>query len=389
MNLNHAIENRAAKLEAMKALGASPDQAAFNALESEIRALDIQIQNARKIADFERQADAQPDANLSRELRSYSVAKAIREAQDGTLTGIEREQHESLSKGREVRGVMIPTSVIFGERQQEQRAMTVGGSGGNTVATDLGGLIDRLRPVLAVQKLGANVISGLTSNLDLPRLVSGPSTTWVAEDGSSTASDSVFDKVSLKPKTITAEQYLSRRLLLQNGVALENVLRNDLAFVLAQGLDKAAIAGTGTNQPTGLLTAIAENATVSTILSDIAADLLADLELDDVTGTVGFLTNPALLAVARKIKDTTGRTIPQAEIFHNTPVVSTNQVAAIAGENPLIAGVWNELMIGYFSGVDILANPYTDASKGGLRLHAFLDCDTVVRHNQAFAWKAV
>ncbi|OCJ06092.1 hypothetical protein A6U85_03760 [Agrobacterium sp. 13-626] len=385
-NVHHLTEQRNTKIEAIKALGSNPDQGAFNALETEIRGLTGQIDNARKVAEFERQAaTATPDANASRELRSYSVAKAIREAQDGTLTGIEREQHDQLSKGREVRGVMIPTAVIFGE----QRAMTVGGSGGNTVETSLGGLIDRLRPVLAVQKLGATIIPGLTGNLDLPRLVSGPSTTWVAEDGSSTASDSVFDKVPLKPKTITAEQYLSRRLLLQNGVALENVLRNDLAFVLAQGLDKAAIAGTGTNQPTGLLTAIVESGTASTVLSDIAADLLADIELDDVTGTIGFLTNPALLAAARKVKDTTERTIPQAEIFHDTPVVSTTQVAAIAGENPLIAGVWSELMIGYFSGVDILANPYTDASKGGLRLHAFLDADIALRHTQAFAWKAV
>lgn len=47
--------------------------------------------------------------------------------------------------------------------------MLTTGTAGNTVATNLGGLIDRLRPVLAVQSLGATVISGLTGNLDLPR----------------------------------------------------------------------------------------------------------------------------------------------------------------------------------------------------------------------------
>src|SRR5690606_2763500 len=148
---------------------------------------------------------------------------------------------DELSKGREVRGVMIPTSVIFGE----QRAMTTGGSAGNTVATNLGGMIDRLRPTMAIQQLGATIISGLSGNLDLPRLTAGPTAYWVAEDGATTPSDSTFDKVSLTPKTVSGEMYMSRRLVLQNSVAIEDVLRRDLAFVLAQALDAAAIQGGG------------------------------------------------------------------------------------------------------------------------------------------------
>lgn len=359
----------------------------FDALEVEVRDLDRQIARAKTLAEMERQGEAEPDISLNRELRSYSVAKAIREAQGGTLTGVEAEMNEELGRGREVRGVMIPTSMILGET----RAQTVGTAtaGGHTVATNLGGLIDRLRPVLAVQGLGATIISGLTGNLDLPRLTSGPSASWIAEDGTSTESSAVFDKVTMRPKTVTGEMYLSRRLILQNSVALENVLRSDLAFVLAQALDKAAIAGTGaSNQPTGIITAITESSTASTELSDVAADLIADIELDDVSGTGGFFTNPALLAIARKIKDTTGRTISQGEIFHSQSVAASNQVAAISGEQPLIYGVWSELILGYWSGVDILANPYSDANKGGLRLHAFLDADIAIRHNQAFAWKA-
>lgn len=383
MNLYHLNETRAAKIAEMKGVVNNPE--AFDKLESEIRALDKEIKRAATLAEFERQADAQPDVNAERELRGYSVSKAIREAQAGNLTGVEREQHDELSKNREVRGVMIPTSMIFGET----RSMLTTGSAGNTVATNLGGLIDRLRPVLAVQGLGATVLSGLTGNLDLPRLTSGPTAHWVAEDGAPTASDATFDKVSLSPKTVAGEMYLSRRLTLQNGVALENVLRNDLAFVLAQALDRAAIQGGGTNEPEGILSLITENATAETELSAIAADLIAALEIDDVTGTTGFLTSPSLMATTRKIKDTTGRIIPATEAFHGERVVSSNNVPAVGGENPLIYGAWSNLVIGYWSGVDILMNPYTDASKGALRLHAFLDADVVVRHDEAFAWKGI
>lgn len=386
LNLHHLQETRAAKIAEMRAATGNSEQ--FDKLEAEVRALDKDIKRAATLAEFERQADAQPDANVERELRSYSVSKAIREASAGTLTGIEREQHDELSKNREVRGVMIPTSMILGE----QRAMLTTGSAGNTVATNLGGLIDRLRPVLAVQGLGATVLTGLTGNLDLPRLTSGPTAHWVAEDGAPTASDATFDKVSLSPKTVAGEMYLSRRLTLQNGVALENVLRNDLAYILAQALDAAAIKGGGTNEPDGILTLIAENATSATDLSDIASDLMSALEIDDVSGTTGFLTNPAVAGIARKKKDAGGNLIGAAAAFHGEKVVTTNQVKAITGtpdENPLIYGAWSNLVIGYWSGVDILANPYTDASKGGLRLHAFLDADVVVRHDEAFAWKGI
>lgn len=387
MNLAHLQETRASKIAEMRAATAHPEQ--FDKLEGEVRALDKDIKRAATLAEFERQADAQPDANAERELRNYSVARAIQGQLSGKLDGVEGEMHAELSKGRESRGVMIPTSVLL-----ETRDQTVGtpSAGGYAVATNLGGLIDRLRPTLAVQGLGATVLSGLTGFLDIPKLVGGPTAYWVAEDGNTTESASTFGKISMSPKTVSGEMQLSRRLMLQNAVALESVLRSDLGFVLAQALDKAAIAGTGaSNQPTGIITAITESGTASTALSDIAADLLSDIEVDDVTGSLGFLTNPALIGVARKIKDTTDRTISQAEIFHNTPIVSTNQVAAIAGEQPLIAGVWSNLLVGYWSGVDILLNPYhTDvASKGGVKLHAFLDADIAIRHNEAFSWKAV
>lgn len=394
MNVHHLQEQRAAKIAEMKAAVNNPET--FDALEAEVRKLDKDIRRAATLAEFERQTEAETDQQFEAEVRDYSVAKAIRESVNGGLTGREAEVSAELGKGREVRGVMIPTSAIFGE----QRAQTVSPAtaGGHTVATNLGGLIDRLRPVLAVQGMGATVISGLVGNLDLPRLTSGPSAAWVAEDGAATESSSTFDKISLTPKTVAGEMYLSRRLVLQNSVALEDVLRRDLAFVLAQALDSAAIAGVGvtagppaTHEPLGILERITENATTETDLSDIAADLIAALEIDDVTGTTGFLTSPTLMAKVRKIKDDNGRLIPAAEIFHGERVVSSNNVPGQGSpaEEPLIFGAWSNLVIGYWSGVDILANPYSDASKGGLRLHAFLDADVAIRHDEAFAWKAV
>lgn len=387
LNLHHLNETRASKIAEMK--GAVNNPEAFDKLEGEVRALDKEIKRAATLAEFERQAEAQPDASAEKELRSYSVAKAIQGQLAGKLDGVEGEMHAELSKGRETRGVMIPTSVLL-----ETRDQTVGTStaGGYTVATNLGGLIDRLRPTLAVQGLGATVLSGLTGFLDLPKLLTGPGAYWISEDQNTTESASTFGMLSMSPKTVSGEMQLSRRLMLQNAVALESVLRADLGFVLAQALDKAAIAGTGTGgQPEGILSVITEDPTANASIELVAADLIAALEIDDVSGTAGFLTNPKLMSRARKRTDTTTRMVPVSETFYQQPVTTTNQVASISTKEPLIYGAWSNLLIGYWSGVDILLNPYhTDvASKGGVKLHAFLDADIAIRHDEAFAWKAV
>ena len=53
----------------------------------------------------------------------------------------------------------------------------------------------------------------------------------------------------------------------------------------------------------------------------------------------------------------------------------------------IIFGNWADLLIGYWSAVDILVNPYhTDVySKGGVRINALQDVDIQVRHAESFA----
>lgn len=109
----------------------------------------------------------------------------------------------------------------------------------------------------------------------------------------------------------------------------------------------------------------------------------------------GFLTNPTVMKMVRKLKDADGHTMPMAEIFHDQRVETTTQVPANLGtstnKSALIYGLWSELIVGYWSAVDILLNPYHPdvASNGGVLLHAFLDADVAVRHPEAFAFAEV
>jgi HK97 family phage major capsid protein len=246
--------------------------------------------------------------------------------------------------------------------------------------------------------MGATVLRGLVGNMDLPNMVSSGTAKWVVEGGTPDRTGVTFEKVSMSPKTVAAEYEMSRRIQLQSGTAIEDLLRRDLGYLLAQALDGAAIKQRGVSEaePLGVLDSGLTKATTETLLTDTCANLIASLELDDVMGTGAFLTSPKVHKTVMKIKEsTTDRPIPEAEIFHQKPAQYTTQVPDNIGDSSdksaLIYGLWSELVIGYWSGVDILLNPYHSdvASKGGALLHAFLDADVAVRHVEAFAYAEI
>jgi len=409
MKIKDIKEKRAAKIAEMRSLNdGSPDglstenRAKFDALTNEVEDLNTRLSQAGTMAEFERSVagveTVSGEHQRAQSLAGYSLAKALTESRSGTVTGLEAEWHQELSSGRsEVRGVMVPTDIILGGEQRALTTTTPGaGPGSSLVATDLAAMSDRRRAMLKIEALGATVLRGLTGDLDLPRLTGSGSAKWVAEHGNTDRSDATVGKKSMGPKTVSAEYEISRKMLLQSNQALDPILRNDLGYLLAQKLDSAAIRGGGANEPTGILSDPNVQAMAGGAFdSDITADLIAALEMDDVTGTRAFLTNPTVMAAARKKKDSQERMIPLVDLFHNERVEASTQVPTDIGvgadKNALIYGEWASLYLGYWSGVDLLMNPYHAdvASNGGALLHAFLDCDVLVRHPEGFRYAEI
>lgn len=376
------------------------------AAQAEMAVLDSKIAEAeqRDAADRREQGTPINGGEFDRELRNYSLANAIGGALAGRLTGREAEIDQELKRGRESRSgasgihLAVPSEILLGGGMERRDGQTVNNNpaGGWTVGTDIAALGDRFRPALKVEAMGATVLRGLTSFLELPNLAKSGSVKWVGENQNSTRSAVEFNSVSMGPKTVTGEYRLSRRLMLQSAVAIESVLRRDLGFLLSQALDSAAINGDGVLAPQGILgTTGVEKVTTETDFSDTTANLISELELDDVTGTAAFLTNPLVMKSVRKIKDADEHVIPGAELFHNQRVEVTTQVPKNIGagndKSALIYGLWSELYLGYWSAVDILINPYHPdvASNGGALLHAFLDADVAVRHPNAFVYAEI
>ncbi len=402
------LEQRASILARMNEAHTADNSEAFNAAETELRALDAKLDRQRIIDEADRRAEGVTltggDANLSRELRSFSIIRAVAGASGiaGVDWGRERELQGELAKrsGREAQGVLIPLEVF------EQRVLTTaapsGGPGSNLIQTDLDGgmFFDRLRAAMRVQALGATVLNGLRGNLDIPGLKTSATSGWVAENTALTGSDHEFRKVSLSPKHVGALTELSRNMLQQPSVDVEQLVRADFASILANAIDLAAITGTGADaQPTGILNtsgigsvAMGTNGLAMTI--DTPVDLMSKCDIANAPANArGFLTNNKVKTAALKLKDGNDRPYGLAEIFKGERVEFSSNVPSNltkgSGSNlsAILYGNWSDLLIGYWSAFDLLVNPYesTAYSKGNVQVRAMLTADIAVRYAESFA----
>jgi HK97 family phage major capsid protein/HK97 family phage prohead protease len=328
-----------------------------------------------------------------KESRNFSFLRAInylanptdRAAREAAAFEIEASDAAAAKLGRQSRGITIPQDVL-------RRDLNVGAAtaGGNLVATELdaGSFIDLLRNASALDQAGATVLTGLTGNVAIPRQSGAATAYWVAESGAPTESQQTVDQVSLTPRTVAAYTDYSRRLMIQSSIDVENMVRNDLARVIALKIDYAGLYGTGSSsEPLGLKN------TTGIGTEDFAADTptfaeVVALESDVATanalaGNPVYLMNAAMRGgLKTKAKDAgSGLFVMEGNEVNGYRGVLSNQVAS----GDLWFGNFADLIIGYFSGLDIMVDPYTNSTSGTVRVVAMQDCDIAVRHPESFS----
>ena len=132
-----------------------------------------------------------------------------------------------------------------------------------------------------------------------------------------------FDDVPLRPRHMGAIVEVSRNMLQQSTPDIEAIVRNDLAQVLARGVDAAAIQGAGTAiEPLGIIT--------DPLCGTLAAaapdyDLLVDLTsllatANALEGSLGWLANASRVRGALlKMKDLYNRPYGLEVLFQGFP----------------------------------------------------------------------
>lgn len=341
----------------------------------------------------------------AKEVRSFNILHGINalanpnNAQARAAAAFEFECSQEVAKkmGRAAGGFYLPSDV-------QRRDLTAGtaNAGGYSVATELRGFIDILRNAMVIDKAGAVFLSGLQGNIAIPKLSCAGTAYWVAENGAPTESQQTLAQVTMSPKTIGAYTDISRQLILQSSLDVQNMVTRDLATIIGLGIQAAAINGAGSgNEPTGILTAVTASQVGGTdglaptwahivgLESDIAANN-ADV------GTLGYLTNAKVrgkLKVTQKFASTNGMPIwadgntpLNGYAAHVTNAVPSNLTKGNQSlSSAIIFGNFADLLIGLWGATDILVDPYTGGAAGTVRVRVLQSCDVALRHVESFA----
>jgi HK97 family phage major capsid protein len=342
------------------------------------------------------------------ETRSYSLLRAINAAasSDWRKAGFERELSDEIAKrtGKDARGFYVPNDIRWSQRDVTTSTGTGTSKGGYLVGTDHRGdlFIDALREALVISSLGARMMTGLQGNVAIPKLTTRTAVAFVAEGSAPTEGAPVFAQVTMTPKTVAGYVDLSRRLMIQSDPSVEAVLRDDITRQIAGKIDEVAIEGGGSNEPTGILgtsgigaVTIGTNGGAPTYATVV--NLQREVAIDNaLNGSLAYLTNSKVVSKLRQTaKQTSGVEgnfiLGETNNLLGYQVAETNLVPSDLTKgsgsalSAMIFGNFNDLMIGMFSGLDIVVDTSSLSTSGGTRIAFFQDVDVAVRNAQSFA----
>lgn len=335
----------------------------------------------------------------------FSVQRAIaNKVQNGSWGGLEKEISDEIrGKGGNYQSdesLIIPF-------QRSVTTATSGAKGGNIQDISVQEPVDALRATTFFDKVGARVLSGLSSSVKIPRLDT-KSTVAVNTEGSAISgqADPVFEQESLDPLILQGQVDISKSLLATNVVGADEYISRDINSQLGSKMETLAIEGTGSSgQPQGLKTLSGATTSVSSGTNGTAYTYTDIVKMtQDTSAANASLESSKFLASAKgwgKLRRTeissntamfTGTReggVPMIADFES--VISNNVPSADtkgSGTNltHYYFGDWSYMVVGMFgSGIEVTVDPYTQAGSNIVRLHAIVLFDVAWTQPAAFA----
>jgi HK97 family phage major capsid protein len=430
-----------ALLEAAESLKARIDR------ESRQRGFDRlanAVTNPPALAPLDGRHDDPGVLDLSpREVKRYSLFNALQATheKDWRNAGFERECSLEIEKrtGRQPTGFFMPYDVLmapqavgrdilraklaqrWGMTDAELRVLEKSDQGSNLVATELdaAGFIDVLRNRTAVLAAGARMMTNLVGDQAIPRKTVTNAVTWLATEATDlTESDALeFDQVTMTPHTVGIRSDISRRMLKQGTPAAEQIVRDDIADLIALAIDQAAIRGDNVNEPQGIIGATGVGTVVIGVNGgDATWAHILEFESDvgsanALGGSMRWLVNTDVRAQWKTDVKVSGEGVgflweigtqfpgntAQAGggagdgIVNGYPAIVTNQLLSNIAKgtstnlNQVVFGNFDDLIIGMWGVLDLFVDPYTQGDRGALVIRGFQDVDVAIRRGASFS----
>jgi len=352
-----------------------------------------------------------------REVKRYSFLRVAQYLADpnprtAEAAGFELEvaRAAQAKHSRSANGVLIPWEVLGSSRAAETPGQVVGtfGDGGALVGTDRldAQFIDLIRNRSAFLNSGLTMLSGLEGNVEIPKKLSSSQYYFVGENAEVANSKLTFGLVNMIPRTIGVRVPISRRMMIQSSPDVENLVRIDMAESVALGMDYTIGYGTGSNgQPLGIIntTGIGSVTFAGGTAKDFPAslgggsalncgdwgdyvDLETELAIDNLdAGSMRYIGNSvvrgALKQTLRASSAGSDYIMTDAGTVNGYQFTVSNQMQ----QNDVLFGNFADCVVGMWSGLDVVVDPYTQSASGQVILTVHQDFDVAVRRAQSFA----
>jgi HK97 family phage major capsid protein len=333
------------------------------------------------------------------ERRRYSLRRALcvaagLEAPESFESEVSREIERQLPPSYRRRGgILIPT--VFSRAALDAHTT---GKGVELIGEEVGPFITALRKRALVLRLGARLVTGLRGSVGFPRQDTAGTAHWVADNPAEDYDEGnvTLSQVRMRPKLLVSVTTFSRQLLVQSTPAVDEIVAEDVAQSSAVALDLAAVHGTGTgNEPLGLynnpeVTAEVDFGggppTMEKVVGMETAVATQDGETDPETA--GYLTTPEVRERAKLTEEASGARLWLGGAMNDHRAEATNQLSKELGsgsdEHAMVYGIWSELLVGEWGAIEVLANPYTLAARGLVKVTGFYLADVAPRHPESF-----
>lgn len=324
----------------------------------------------------------------------FSLARVFSEACEdrGLHDGYERDVCASaalIAGGKhDVHRPIIPWAAIapMGARAAAPMTTASDAIGGFLVGTQNLTAADVLRPWSVTARAGLTIVENLRENVTVPKVDTPPTGQWLSSEVSTvTLEQAVIGQAALVPHMYGCMLAFSRKMLLQTPA--EQFLRAQLLGAAGLALDKAVLAGGGTEEPVGILgtPSLASESGTSFAWSNACTMLetLSNAGLDDAGVSFIAAPNARKLLQQRAVSSSGPRFVWDDDRVCNRPAFATPAMTT----GLMLAGDFSRAVVGLFGvGPEIAVDPNdpTLFKQGVVQARVLLAADIAVPQIGAF-----
>nr|DAF49740.1 MAG TPA: prohead serine protease [Siphoviridae sp. ctXfh4] len=336
---------------------------------------DNDVEGEDKEEDKETRSATQKHININtRKMeQNYSLLGAIRNISEGRRLDPIAEKVNEIGKSEMRRASLNSIGQLY-VPFEKRAAVSVTAEGNDIVGTNLMAIEPALRAKNVLVQSGAKFMTGLSGNVQIPRL-SPSNVGWQNEVGQAVDGAPTFDNVTLTPHRLTCYVDLSKQLLVQDSLSVEEAIRQDIIAAITSKLEATILSADArtVSNPGGLMAG--KTPTAVATFADICR-LEAAVESAGVLNPVSYVVSPSVRANFRDMTKGKGMQLAYVDnSLDGATVLSTGNMK----DKHFIVADWTNLALAQFGSLDITVDSYSQAVNGCVRLviNSYWDCQAI------------